>query len=355
MNYKDDIADFLRRIEREARENYDDLGSLPRVKVPRSVRLPRPGPGWNDVGYAITLDGTLAIMRADFDVRAAWRGVLRAGGSRKDLRLPTDARARILIFDGRNEVPGIELPLLYPFPYFDRLADGSWLVADNLAEHGKPNAALFSSDGALSRQLFLGEAIEQLQADPDGGFWIGYGDHGIFSSIHGVEHGGVVRFDSSGKAAWSLNDSNAALRHASCDHSYALNISGGARWAYTFSNFLLTRLDAERGPYSLRPKVTFADAFAIDGDLIMLTGGYWGRGRGHGYDRLVLLDKPGRWTPRRPRVVWIATVHRAINPKGHLWTARGDTLHCVRGKTWHRLSIGEADALIPYGPWRFAT
>lgn len=125
------------------------------------------------------------------------------------------------------------------------------------------------------------------------------------------------------------------------------------RWSYIYTDFLLTRLDADGGAHSLRPRIDFADAVAVEGDRIMLAGSCR-YDRGPRYDRLVMLGKPGRWTPRRPEVVWVATVHRAIKPKERLWVARGDTLHCVRGKTWHRLSISEADALVPSGPWRAA-
>lgn len=347
------IEAWIKSIFQGDREQYESLAALPLIHFQRSSRLPRPRDGWFDFAYAITLDGHLAIMRADFDVEGAWRAIIRRRGNREDFVIPPSARARISTFDGRSERAAIEFSLSYPFPFFDRLDDGSWIVADNFASNAhEPNAVHIDADGKVRDRVRLGDGIEQLQADPEGGFWIGYGDIGVYGDPHGIGSGGVVRFDRNCEVIWRMNQAADRPCVPFVDHSYALNIGPEGRWAYSYGGFLLTRLDAEGGARALRPMVEFADAVAVSGDCVMMTGMANGRGRGHGYDRIVLLGPPKRSTPRRLTPQWTATVHRAINPRGHLWTGRGDTLHCVRGRTWHRLSIAEADALVPPGPWR---
>lgn len=342
----DELEEFLRGIEDETRAQHAALNFLPKVYFPRNSRLPRVPPGWFDLSYTVTFDGKLAILRSNFDALKEWRRHSKAGGSRKEFRPPANAKASFVLFDGVKELEAVETALNFSFPFFDRLSDGSWIVADNIegVPHS-PNAAVIGCGGEVLRRLELGCDIQQLQADPVGGFWVGYGDVGCFAPEHGVEAGGVVRFDESG-AVWNLNDSGGAARHAWCDHSYALNITRHGRWSYTYSRFLLTRLDAPGGPRSLRPMVEFADAVAVSGERIMLAGSYRPAGRGSGFDRLVLMGPPSRHTPRRPSLIWMAAVHRAINPVGRFWGCRGDTLHCVRGRTWHRMSIDEAHAQV---------
>lgn len=347
----EEFATVIKEWVAADREFYLAHGVLPMVEFSRSVRLPKPPSGWFDLSYAVTLSGALAIMRANVDVKSIWLRIRMRRGARRELKLPPDARASLSVFDGVSETAWAEFPLMYPFPHFDRLADGSWIVADNMAEPDEANATQLEPDGKVRQHLCLGTGIERLQADPAEGFWIGYRDNGIHDAVHDVESGGVVRFDDDGQPNWSMNDTE-GCRIPWVDHAYALNISAAGRWTYTYTNFLLTRVDASTGPRVLRPLVEFADAFAISGDRILLAGMYFAPRDKRGFDRIVMLGPPGRWTPHRPRREWTAIVHRAINPKEHMWVGRGDTLHCVRGRTWHRLSVDEADRAVPPGPWR---
>lgn len=313
------------------------------------------------MAYAVSMDGALAIMRATFDLRSAWEAILQREQTRRDLVIPPGARATLSVFDGQVERGTIEFPFLYPFPFFDRLADGSWIVTDNDAD-GKdmPNAWHLGTDGKMLRQFKAGSGISQLQADPNGGFWAGYSDQGVFTGEHGFEHGGVIHFGEDLSPKWLLNDSHDGAaggvgRHlAQCDCSDALNITSAGRWAYSFPGFMLTRFDASGGAKSLRSMVEFADTVAVAGDRLMLAGMERSPREGRGFDRLVRLGPPARWTPRRPRVEWVAALEQPFAPAAELWSARGDTLHCVSKGIWSRLSIDEADALVPAGPWRFA-
>ena len=358
---ENEIAAFLDRLEVEAAQRYDTVAHLPRLQFARHSFMPLQPSGWHDMAYAVTMDGALAIMRASFALRSAWDANLPGNKSRRDLVIPPGTRAMLSVFDGQVERGTIEFPFLYPFPFFDQLADGSWIVTDNDAD-GKdvPNACHLGTDGKVLRQFRAGGGISQVQADPDGGFWVGYSDQGIFTGEHGFEQGGVIRFGKDMTPQWQLNDTadsdaGGVGRHlAQCDCSDALNITGAGRWAYTFPGFLLTHFDAPGGPRSLRSMVEFADTVAVGGDQLLLTGMDRSPREGRGFDRLVRLGPPVRWTPRRPRIEWVAAIEQPFAPAAELWTARGDTLHCVSKGMWSRLSIDEADALVPAGAWRFA-
>jgi len=88
--------------------------------------------GWFDYGYAVLMDGALALVRTDHDVHAEytlWRAQSKRGRTPAKL---WDGRIRLSIFDGSVESEAIEVPLGFA-PLVDRLADGHWLVAARLA------------------------------------------------------------------------------------------------------------------------------------------------------------------------------------------------------------------------------
>jgi hypothetical protein len=131
---------------------------------------------------------------------------------------------------------------------------------------------------------------------------------------------------------------------AHCDYAYALNIAASGRWAYTYTDFNLTHLDAVDGPRSMRARAKFCDAIAVAGARVMAVG--MSRPRlppGGGLERVVGLSLPRRARGRHLKPRWIAAIERDPPETERLCVARGDTLHMVAGKTWTQLSIADAE------------
>ena len=179
------------------------------VSATTTTPLPEPPVGWFDCGYAVLMDGALALLRADHDIHAEyaqWR-------ARKDITEPQpqlrDVRARISTFDGAAEHEAIEVPFGF-WPAIDRLSDGRWLLADSRAAPGETNGRLYAPDGTPAGAIALGDGIEHIRCAADGTIWVGYFDEGVFSGQNKeggwpISSSGIARFASDGTVLWSFN------------------------------------------------------------------------------------------------------------------------------------------------------
>jgi hypothetical protein len=85
--------------------------------------LPPPPSGWFDFRYSVLQDGSLAVLRVDFDVYG------REGGSSmsSDFGMLLDQGrilARIDILGGNADAGVVDFPLEAAYPLFDRLPNG---------------------------------------------------------------------------------------------------------------------------------------------------------------------------------------------------------------------------------------
>ena len=295
------------------------------------------------IAYAVALDGRLAILRADYDVLGHKQRVTRKDGGWASFDVPPETCGSISLFDGVEEREQVRFPLVhYSYCQFDRLTDGSWIVAGYGGDEEISRAGQrIRPDGSCQR-FEIGWDIDSLQTDPDGGFWVGYGDIACLTGT-GVESGGVVKFSARCEPTWSFNHDARMKRHR-VDTAEALNVSREGAYGYIWPGFGLARLDSARTRV-WRSRTEYAEAFAASDGRFLLMGGY-------SYDnlaerqRLVLLDKPSVPNSRRLRRVWTAEVVRPPEEKEQLLVGRGDCLHRVANGQWQRLTIDEAISQI---------
>jgi hypothetical protein len=209
-----------------------------------TILLPEPPTGWFDYGYAVLMDGTLALVRTDRDVHAEfarWRAQSKRGRTPAKL---WDGRMRLSVFDGSVESEAIEVPLGF-VPIVERLADGRWLVAASRAAEGETNARLFASDGAPAGAFAIGDGVEHIRCAADGTIWVGYFDEGVFSgpSKDGtwpISSSGIARLAPDGTALWIFNtEDRADLSIADC---YALTLNENTLWSCFYTDFLIVRV-----------------------------------------------------------------------------------------------------------------
>lgn len=303
-----------------------------------SIPLPPPENGWFDISQAVTQTGALAMLQADCNVAA----LLRA---RKPL--PAGARARLFSFDGKARGRTAEFALEDWFLLVDQFPGGSWIVAGARCPVGHDNARHLAADGTLISRFCLGDGIQHLQCDTDGGIWCGYFDEGVYGNLGWGNAGGpepigapgLRRFDGRGRPSWSYSwESTGSV----IDDCYALNVSGNQAWAYYYSDFPIMRIDETRQCRQWQTQIRGSGAVAVDGSLAMLVGGY-----GKATD-LVLL----RLETDEPQVLVEAMSGIAFDRENapSLFQARHDTMHVVQAGQWRRFSVAqvaEATGILP--------
>src|SRR5262249_7967159 len=154
-----------------------------------------------------------ARLQADFDTHAEYRERVAASGHHPRAGQPLHpqgTRARILVHDGVSEREACAFELPGPFPVFDRLSDGRWIVADARCEFCVENAVRLWATGDVEARLCLGDGIADLQRDQADAVWAGYFDEGIFGNYgwggsgerEPIGASGLVRFGADGQVIW---------------------------------------------------------------------------------------------------------------------------------------------------------
>ena len=301
---------------------------LPKVRLepPLFALMPAPPPGWFDVGYCVTLDRRLGILRCNFDPVA--------GMSKWKHEHPVIGR--LSVFDGKAETEHIEFELPVRFPIFSRCASGSWVMADIRCRPGDANAVLLSSEGAIMRRFRLGDGIEHLQCDINDNVWVGYFDEGVFGNDGWLQPGekwpvsaaGLVKFGPDGSVLWRLPDSSMA-------DCYVLNVGRRKAWTYFYTDFPIVEIDVVTGGTIERSTgLRGGHCLACDGAHALLVGGY-----DADRNRLALLAL-GQEAEVVARGIYIA--EPPAPGTASLLTARDDVVHIVSNGLWRQLTVGEA-------------
>jgi hypothetical protein len=294
-----------------------------------TISLPEPPIGWFDCGYAVLMDGALALLRADRDIHAEyarWR-------ARKDVTEPQpqlrDVRARISTFDGVAEREAIEVPLGF-WPAVDRLADGRWLLASTRAVHGETNGRLYAADGTPAGAIALGDGIEHVRCATDGTIWVGYFDEGVFCGQNKdgswpISSSGIARFATDGTVLWSFNGKERSdLAIADC---YALTLNGTTLWSCFYTDFPIVRVEGGV-VHHWSNSVHGAKALAVDADHVLLASGYR-----ENAGRIALL----RLEEEQAR--YLGEVRFQPSPAARLVQGHGRTLHIVEPGKWTRIDV----------------
>lgn len=178
----------------------------------------------------------------------------------------------------------------------------------------------------------MGDGIKHIRCAEDGSIWVGYFDEGIFSGAEQdgswpISSYGIVRFAPNGEVLWKFNWQEHP--DISIDDCYALTLDGNTLWSCTYTDFPIIRV--ERGAVShWRNEISGARALAVNGDHVLLAGGY-----NENADRIALLrlgtdraEQIGEWhyPPLRRNVA-------------RLLQGQGGILHVVGEGRWIRIGL----------------
>ncbi len=243
--------------------------------------------------------------------------------------------------DEGGERDAIEVPL-DGYVHFDRLVDARWLVVSARAVDGENNARVYTTDGAVAGAFTLGDGIEHVRCAPDGTIWVGYFDEGVFAGSNEdgswpVSSAGVARFSSDGSELWRFGtrENCGAVDGVSIADCYALTLAGDTAWFCSYTDFPIVRI--EHGTVRhWRNDVTGAKALAVDGDHVVLAGGYGDQ------DGRVVLLRLGDEGAEPIGQVYI----RAERSRARLLAGRGATLHIAGDGTWTRLDVATLRAIV---------
>ena len=291
-----------------------------------TIPLPSPPAGWFDYGYAVLWNGDLALARTDRDIhteRGRWRDRVQRGEVGAAQPNFCESRLRLSTFDGCTENGAIEVRS-DGWPKADRLPDGRWLIAESVVAHDGHNARLFAADGAPVGTFDIDACFSHLQCAADGTIWVGYFDQGVFSGSP-ISSSGIARLATDGTVLWKFNDHGDPF----ISDCYALTLDGPTLWCCPYTDFPIIRVEHGVMKY-WRNKVAGASALAVNGDLVLLAGGY-----GDQAERIALLrlgdeqaDQIGEWRFQRPG-----------RQAARLLQGRGGTLHIVGDGNWTKLSV----------------
>ena len=313
---------------------------------PSRTALPKT-PGWFDVAYSVCADGNLWRLQASIDVvatliarsaRLEERGRANPFGPLNEVFPPLDVHARITTAAG--EAVTKAFAPVSPIPCFARLADGRWILADRRCEIGSDNAQLLSPDGASIRNICLGDGIEHLQCDESGGIWVGYFDEGVFGNFGWGDQGGepplgasgLVRFNDRGEISWRFPASSSF--ESQIHDCYALNVGDGSAWVCAYSEFAIQHVDRSCAVRAWTNQVSGAKALAVDGDRLVLVGGYeWAASR-------VALLRLGAQAAEGFVELEIDPPFRRTDPAS-LLVGRNDVVHLVQDGTWMSFSVAD--------------
>lgn len=245
----------------------------------RSSAIPPRPAGWHALGFKVLAGSRLAVVGADADIRRALRSdneqALRGENPAGEAwRLAARATARIWVFDGNDLFDAVSFPLLDALPIIEQFPDGRWLVAHARSD-GRGSSRIVGADGIEHRRIELGDGIEHLKIDNRQRIWVGWFDEGVCGNSRWRFSGhkwapsayGIAAFDEGGALV------NHAASVGEIMDCYALNVSGDAAWACTYTDFPIWQISDEREriwPTNL----SGTTALAVDYPYVLAAGGY---------------------------------------------------------------------------------
>jgi hypothetical protein len=297
----------------------------------RSISTPLPSApeGWFVYQYHLLSDGRLAVLWIDHDVRTEYR---KWWSRRQELnsseKMPDfwDGKAQVVLITESGAFEPISIPLVRNL-IIDRFSDGRWLITSSRAGSSEINAWILKKDGQPIRSFALGDGIEYVRCAQDGTIWVGYFDEGIFGGS--VASGGLVQFDDCGRPLWSYNDEGGG-RQSFVGDCYALTLDGNAIWTCFYTDFPIVCLKG--GHETLwTNKVIGSRALAVDGEFVLLAGGYEADA-----GRLALL----RLAQGEAKLIGAFTCPEFEN--ADLLAGHASTIHFVKNELWTRISVSDA-------------
>lgn len=189
-------------------------------------------------------------------------------------------QARLVAVDQGGSQLG-EVTTLWPeriyAPVPSRFLDGRMLIVGKGARRlsdgsHEPNAIVYSKAGSELSEFLVGDGIEEVQVTPDGHLWVSYFDEGVFGNP--LASSGVREFDASGQTLWAFIPPEGFDRIEDC---YALNAAAADHvYAYYYNSFPIVQIGRGHQTRGWHTEVSGARALAVDGERVLLFGGYAG-------------------------------------------------------------------------------
>jgi hypothetical protein len=240
--------------------------------------------------------------------------------------------ATLLRLDGHQVIQSVELEdVEIAFPSVQPLTNGEIVLVGArshfLKSGPEKNAVVYSGDGKVLRRFTLGDGINDVQTTGDGVIWVSYFDEGVFGNFgwnDPMGSSGLICFDSHGNIVWQFTPP--AGFDSICD-CYSLNVAKNGVWSCYYTEFPVVRIDSSKKVRGWTNEVGGASALAVDGQRVLLWGGY-----GDTRTRCVMQNLSGE-ALNNPREVQLAL------PVGFdLMTAtvvgRDSTLHAFTENAW---------------------
>lgn len=289
--------------------------------------------GWHALSFKVLTGGRLAVVGSNADLQAAWLSDHKQRTVGEAWRLATEGMARVWTLSNDDLIEHAEFPLLEPFPQVEQFPDGRWLVA-NARSRGSGNARILSKDGAEIRRVELGDGIEHIKIDSEQRIWVGWFDEGVFGNDNWRLPGRKLAPSAHGIAAF--DEQGALLEHAtlqSIADCYALNVSGSAAWACTYTDFPIWQM-ANGQEQTWTTPLRGIRALAVAHPHVLAAGGYKEEA-----NRVVLL----RLGDSRAEVLdeWRLPFDVGYPADVNMIDGRDDHLHVVRDGQWHRWRVSD--------------
>lgn len=227
---------------------------------------------------------------------------------------------------------GIEVPIASRFP------DGAMLIVGRRCTRmpdgsHSPSAIVYDTDSKIRSEFLLGDGIEDVQMTPDGHIWVSYFDEGVYGNLgsdRSLASSGLVEFDANGQTVWAFTPPEG---FDVIDDCYALNAADTDRvYAYYYSSFPIMQIGPNRVPRGWHTSVAGARAFAVDGDRILLFGGYPGD-----RTRAVIGTLEGESLTRAQ--VLPTSVAGPDTLESMRIVGRGPVLHGFAGARWYQFDL----------------
>ncbi len=141
------------------------------------------------------------------------------------------------------------------------------------------NGRIYSDEGVFLDEILLGDGIQDTQVTREGEIWTSYFDEGVFGN-----KGWDQPIGSSGLIAWNyrgdkLYEFSPALELDHICDCYALNVlNKDEAWCYYYTDFPLVKIRKGKIENYWETSVAGSNAFAINGDCALFSGGYDSKG-----------------------------------------------------------------------------
>lgn len=264
------------------------------------------------------------------------------GGSFPRTRADATPVALAAYPDGTTPTGVVRTSISVTFPLVQPLPDGAYLLVGSRCEWRpdgpEKNAVIVGADGEVVRRGTLGDGIQDVQTDRDGGIWVSYFDEGVFGNFGWGAPGppplgsaGLVLWSGELTKEWEFTDGGSTL----ISDCYALNVSDDGVLACSYTDFPLIRIRDDVVSVAPTDGIVGPAGILADGDTIAVIDA-------HARTRRILIGQFG--STFRPTSRARLRIPRAPDPARTRLTCRGASAHYFVDADWYRADLDHAAA-----------